>query len=254
MHKAAIGGFDGVHYAHQQILKRATLAVIIEKGSSLTPGFDRVEFIKIPFEFLFLEKIKNKTPIEFIEYLKRLKITEIVVGEDFKFGKNKSGDIELLKKFFSVEVIKEIEIENIKVHSSIIREYLKKDLNIANKLLNRFYQIKGVQIKGQGLGSKELLPTINIEPIKPYIIPKEGVYLTKTNSINSITFIGKRFSDKNFSIETHLLDFKPIEKLIKIEFISFLRENIKPKNIKELKNKIQNDLLIAKNFFSSFRS
>jgi len=60
-------------------------------------------------------------------------------------------------------------------------------------------------IIGQGLGSKELVPTINIQLLKSYLIPKKGVYITKTNNLPSITFIGNRSTDGKFSIETHIL-------------------------------------------------
>jgi riboflavin kinase/FMN adenylyltransferase len=250
--KITIGGFDGVHIAHQYLINKADKVIIIEKGSSLTPGFDRLEYIKKPFDFLKLEKIKNLTAEDFLKYLKKLKAKEIIVGEDFRFGKDRKGDINLLKNHFNVEVIKEIKIKDIPVHAKIIRNLIRKSqIKTANKLLGHNYKIKGLQIKGQGLGNKELVPTINLEIFKPYILP-QGVFLTLTNNSPSLTFIGKRSTDNNFSVETHLLDFKPIKGMIIVEFLDFIRENKKFSSLQELKKQILNDIDLAKEKLNSF--
>jgi riboflavin kinase/FMN adenylyltransferase len=250
MLSATIGGFDGVHIAHQELIKRADLVIIIEKGSSITPGFDRIEYINKPFEFLLLEKIKNLSANEFIKYLKNLNIEKIIIGDDFKFGKNRSGNIELLKNFFEVEVIKEIKLNSQGVHSKKIREFIKAGkIQKANNFLGHTFKIKGTQIRGQGLGSKELFPTININLLKPYILPKPAVYLTLTNNSPSLTFIGIRSTDNNFSIETHILTKWQEKEIIEIEFIDFLRENRKFDNLKELKQQIQSDINTAKKHF-----
>jgi len=206
-------------------------------------------YINKKIDFLDLEKIKNLSPIEFIDILKKYNTNTIIVGEDFRFGKNRSGDINLLKKYFNVEIVNEIKIDNIGVHSKIIREFIKKgEIKKANEFLGRNYKIRGYQIKGQGLGSKELLPTVNIELLKPYILP-QGVFITLTNSLPSITFIGKRSTDNNFSIETHFLSKIKEKKIFEIEFLDFLRENKKFNNLKKLKEQILLDKQKAINLF-----
>ena len=247
--KITIGGFDGVHLAHQALIKKADIVLVIEKGSSITPGFDRLFYINKKTDFLDLEKIKNLSPVEFIDILKKYNVNTIIVGEDFRFGKNRSGDINLLKKYFNVEIVNEIKIDNIGVHSKIIREFIKKgEIKKANKFLGRNYKIRGYQIKGQGLGNKELLPTVNIKLLKPYILP-QGVFITLTNSLPSITFIGKRSTDNNFSIETHFLFEIKEKKITEIEFLDFLRENKKFHNLNELKEQILLDKQKAINLF-----
>ena len=249
--KVTIGGFDGMHIAHQELIKKAEFMVIIEKDSNLTPGLDRCEYTTLPCIFFNLQEIKHLSAMEFIEKLKKLNTTEVIVGEDFRFGKKRSGDINLLKKFFKIKVINEIKIEGIGVHSNVIREFLKKgEIKKATKFLGHTYKIKGIKIKGQGLGKEKLVPTINIELLKNYLLPKEGVYITKTNSCPSITFIGKRSTDNAFSIETHILtDFEEKE-LIKIEFLEFLRENKKFSSLKELKNEIQKDIKTTQIYYN----
>lgn len=249
--RVTVGGFDGIHIAHQELIKKSDKVVIIEKGSSLTPGFDRLEYINKPFDFLLLEMIKTKTPKEFIEYLKKLNATIIIVGEDFRFGANRSGDIDLLSRYFEVEIIMEIKIDGIGVHSKVIREFIKKgDIKKANKFLGKNYKIKGTQIKGQGIGSKELVPTINIELFKPYTLPKPGVYLTKTNNHPSLTFLGVRSTDNNYSIETHILNFDNFDfKFIEVEFVGYLRDNHRFNSLDELKSQIHQDIKTASTLF-----
>ena len=239
--KITIGGFDGMHLAHIELIKKSDAYLVIEKNSTLTPCFDRIEYSSKMLNLLELEEIKHLSKDEFIDILKSYNIKKIIIGFDFRFGKNRSGGIKDLRKAFSVEVIDEIKIDSLGIHSNNIRNFIKKsEIKKANEFLGHCYKIKGLHIKGQGLGSKELLPTINLDLIHNYTLP-QGVFLTKTNGFNSITFIGKRSTDENFAIETHILEEFKIDNLIEIEFIDFLRENKKFNNLKDLKKQILHD-------------
>jgi riboflavin kinase/FMN adenylyltransferase len=249
----AIGGFDGVHLAHQKLISLSDEVLIIEKNSSLTPHKERCSYIKKPCHFYYLDDIKHLTYLEFIEKIKIFNPSNIVVGYDFRFGKNRLGGIKELQKYFNVIVIDEIKIDNIGVHSKIIREFIKNGkIQKANKFLNHTYKIKAIQIKGQGIGKEKLLPTINLKPIYNYVIPKYGVYLTLINKLPSITFIGIRSTDNNFSIETHILNNCIQKEIYEIEFIDFLRENKKFNSIDELKKVIITDKQKAIKFFRSY--
>ena len=242
--RVTIGGFDGMHLAHMQLIKKSDAYIVIEKNSTLTPYFDRIFYESKMLELLELKNIKHLSKEEFIEKLKNYGIKKIVIGYDFKFGKKRSGNIKDLKKAFEVEVIEEIKHKNIPVHSHIIRTFIKNnEITKANELLGHTYKIKGSKIKGQGLGSKELLPTINIALLHNYALP-QGVFFTKTNDNFSVTFIGKRSTDGNFSIETHILNGEwrmENGKLINIEFLQFIRNNRKFDDLKELKKQILKD-------------
>jgi len=239
---ATIGGFDGMHVGHQALIKKAQKIIVIEKGANLTPNGDRCEYTALPCLFYELKDIKNLSALEFIHTLKLQNIKGIVVGEDFKFGKNRSGDIELLKLHFNVETVKEVKIDGIGVHSNIIRDFLRQgNIKKATTFLGHTYKIKGEEIKGQGLGKKELLPTINLKPTKNYLIPKHGVYVTLTNRTPSVTFIGRRSTDNNFSIETHMLTPFSHEKIYEVEFLEFIRENKKFSSLQDLKKAITED-------------
>jgi len=249
--KLAIGGFDGVHFAHQKLISLSDEVLIIEKNSSLTPFKTRCDYILKKCHFYNLDDIKHLTHLEFIEKIKKeLKPKEIIIGYDFRFGKDRLGSPNELKKHFKVTIIDEIKIDNIGVHSRIIREFVQNgDILKATKFLNHTYKIKATQISGQGIGKEKLLPTINFSPIYNYTIPKNGVYLTLINKIPSLTFIGIRSTDNNFSIESHLLKNFNHNNIYEIEFIQFLRENKKFNSLEGLKKAIITDKQKAINFF-----
>jgi len=245
----AIGSFDGIHIAHQELIKRADGIVVIEHGfASLTPGWKRSLYTNKATFFYLLEKIKELTPQQFIKKLQNdfPHLEKIVIGYDFRFGKDKSGDIDSIKQEFKgeVEVVDEVKYNGISVHSRVIREALQnQNINLANSMLGRRYRIDGEHIKGLGLGSKELVPTINLKVIN-YTLPN-GVFATYTTvnskKFKSITFIGHRESiDNTHTIETHILeDFNlSIKGRVWIEFVEFIRAVKKFDSLEELKKQI----------------
>ena len=215
----AIGGFDGLHLAHQKLISHltdsGTLMVIDKKSASLTPKNYRCNYLKQGCTFLEFDEIRDMSASEFIDFLNKrfINLKKIVVGYDFRFGKCAHADADELKRLFDGEVviIEELFLDGISVHSRIIRTLLSEGkVKEANRLLGRNYEITGSVIKGQGLGAKKLFPTLNLK-VEDFLIPKEGVYATLTKIANktypSASFIGKRLStDGNFSIETHILD------------------------------------------------
>lgn len=259
----AIGSFDGIHLAHQQLIGEAEAVVVIEKNRAyITHGYRRRDYLDKPIFFYHFEKIKGLSPKEFIKKIEEdfPKLKKIVVGYDFRFGYKKRGDTKVLKELFNGEVlvIDEVKYRGISIHSCIIKEIIKRGkIKLTNRLLNHPYKIVGSLIKGQGLGAKELVPTLNLD-VKYYILPKSGVYITKTfiknRWLNSLTFLGDRkTTDGKFSIETHILNMD-IGKLkdktdIEVEFYSLLRENRKFKNLKELKSQIEYDIEEAIEYF-----
>lgn len=254
----AIGHFDGIHLGHKALFSHCHdggVLVIENDGLKLTPK--REDFINLPIFYKKINDIKDLSPKEFIKLLKNefVNLKKIVVGYDFKFGKNRSADAIFLKNIFDGEVVivNEKKINNISVHSEKIREFLKKaNIKMANLLLDRVYEIKGNLIKGQGLGKKELFSTLNLD-VNNYFLPKNGVYATFTNLNNkdfkSVTFIGNRLStDDKFSVETHIIEPFSEDKIngkITIKFKDFIRDNKKFENLNELKFQISKDILKA---------
>jgi len=264
----AIGGFDGMHAAHQELFSQLDDnggILSIESGyATLTPKKYRQEYSKYPIYYYVLNEIKHLEGNKFIELLNQEypKLKRIVVGFDFCFGKNRGYCIQELKEVFKgdVVVINEFQIDNISVHSRIIREYISNgDLITANKLLNKEYKIYGTQIKGQGLGAKSFVPTINLK-VEYFLLPQVGVYISKTilNNIeyNSITFLGHRVTtDGSYAIETHIFDEDIIndDYEIEIKFYKKLRDNKKFEAFQELKEQILLDIKEAKEYFINKR-
>ncbi len=262
VYSIAIGSFDGIHKAHQELISLADEVVVIERNRGrLTPGYKRCKYCNKPCSFYIFDKIKDLDAKEFIDMLLRAypRLKKIVVGYDFRFGKNRSGTPKTIRDIFDGEVvvIDEVSIGGVSIHSRTIAQMISNgDIKDANILLGRAYSIEGRHIKGQGLGSKELVPTINIS-VEDYLLPKDGVYISQTvidnNTFASVTFLGHReTTDGSYAIETHLID-TDIEldnkEDITIEFISFIRENIHFSSIDALKRRIFQDISEAKRYF-----
>jgi len=257
----AIGGFDGMHTAHQylfQELGKKGAVVAIETGyADLTPASHRQDHTHYPLFYYELDEIKGLSGEQFIEKLKSdfPSLNKIVVGFDFHFGHKRSCTSLDLKEFFDGEVIivDEVKIEGKAVHSHKIRTLLEKGkLEEANLFLGYNYQLKGTVVKGQGIGKKKLVPTINIE-VQGYRLPKEGVYATLTRLDDdqlypSVSFIGQRsITDGSFAIETHILE-KEVEQSNRAElsFLHFIRNNSSFDSFELLKEQIDKDIDEAK--------
>ncbi len=257
----AIGGFDGMHLAHQELFKRLDdtgAIVVIETGyANLTPKVHRAQYATFPLFYYPLAEIKHLTPKQFLGLLKEEfpNLQKIVVGFDFKFGAGASGSIDLLQELFDgvVEVVNEFFCDDIAVHSRKIRDFISTGkIEKANQFLGKNYTISGVHIKGQGLGKKQFVPTINIE-CEDFLLPSEGIYATYSfvNGVKypSVSFLGHRVStDGKYAIETHILDveLEEIHSHIEIEFIKKIRENQKYDDLEKLKNQILEDIEVAK--------
>lgn len=254
----AIGSFDGIHVAHEVLIGKVDALVIIERNSGyLTPGFKRSRFTPKVCCFYHFDAIRELSPNEFVEKLNTdfPALNTIVVGYDFGFGKNKSGDATTLEKLFDgkVEIVQEVSIEGVSVHSRTIKRYLQEgNIEMVNTLLGRVYGIEGSVISGQGLGKKKLVPTLNLS-VKEYQQPKEGVYasITTTNKgrYSSVSFLGHRSStDGCYAIETHILDedIGDVQGKVSLSFLAYMRENKKFKSLEALKAQIDNDIIKAK--------
>ena len=254
----AIGSFDGIHIAHQTLIDKADAIVIIERNSGyLTPGYKRSLYTDKPCFFYHFEKIKSLTPKAFVNRLKEdfPHLEKIIVGYDFAFGKEKAGNADHLDALFDgkVCIVKEVSIEGISIHSRTIKVYLREGkIEMANKLLGRRYSIDGEVITGQGLGKKELVPTLNLN-VDHYQFPLEGVYATRTKIngewLSSVSFLGHRVTtDGSYAVETHVIDkdIGEVNGSVSIEFIVFIRKNLKFDGLDGLKKQIQDDIGIVK--------
>jgi len=259
----AIGSFDGIHLGHKALIDQAEAVVVIERnGGYLTPGYKRVFEVDKPIFFYHFEKIRSLLAHEFVVKLNEdfPKLDSIVVGYDFEFGFKKEGDTKRLQELFNGEVIvvDEVKIEGISVHSRTIKGYLHQgEIGRVNLLLGRAYRVEGRVIKGQGLGTKALVPTLNLN-IYDYQLPKDGVYATRTKVgtewLPSVSFIGLRVTtDGSFAVETHILsrDVEVTQGRVGLEFVAFIRENKKFDSLESLKKQIESDMIQSKNILTN---
>ena len=286
-----IGNFDGVHLGHQKLFKLANsykkkyklkIGVVnfdpmpkmffnrSLKNFRITSISQKVDLLsKLKVDFIItkkFDKLFSKTKsINFIKEIlyKKLKSKFIFVSNNFRFGNNREGNVDLLIKNedkYNFKVVKpEPLIKQQKIISStLIRGLLEKGyLEKANKLLNRKWTINGVVQKGRQVGKKIGFPTCNID-IKDYVLAKPGVYavrvrvLVPNNSkyLKGIANLGYRptFNQKKILLEVHLFNYSGnlYNKLLSVEFIKFIREEKKFKNVNQLKSQIKKDLNIAK--------
>ncbi len=255
----AIGGFDGIHRAHLELISRLGpqgQLLVIEKGqASLTPGKERCRHLMHLCRFLEFGRIKELDAEAFVELLQREypALERIVVGYDFRFSKDRAADAMRLKELFAAEVliVPEQRRHGLSIHSGTIRRLLRSgDLDRANDLLGYSYRIVGNRVRGQGLGAKALYPTLNLK-IEHFLLPKEGVYATFTTlagrTYPSVTFIGTRDStDGAFAVETHLIDTElaPVDEgeEVVVYFEAFLREKRGFGSLEILKRQIEEDI------------
>lgn len=254
-----------MHLAHQQLFsnlcKDGAIVVIQTSYANLSPKTHRSEHTKYPIFYYPLENIKHLSGEEFVKllYEEFPKLEKIVVGYDFHFGHKALSSTKELKKLFKGEVlvIDEFKVDGIAVHSRVIREYLREgDIKAANKLLGYEYIISGIHIKGQGIGNKQFVPTINLE-VEEFLLPQEGIYITQTfidaRYLPSVSFIGHRgTTDGKYAVETHIFgefDEEHSSKTVKIKFFDKIRDNKKFEVYEELKLQILEDIKVAKNYF-----
>lgn len=199
-------------------------------------------------------------PEDFVEnvIIKKLNPLKIIVGHDFGFGVNKSGNIALLKKLsekfgFKLDVVEPVVIDSEIVSSTLIRRLVVTGKVCAVKrFLGRDYSVHGRVVKGCGRGKQLGFPTANIVP-EEELFPKDGVYVTQVKidgkTFDSVTNVGSNptFNDVIRRIESYIFDFAEdiYDKVIEVFFLERLREEIKFGNIKELEARIRKDIEIA---------
>ena len=270
-----LGYFDGVHLGHQALIKYARknakytlglltfskpISTLVDNGKTkevLTSLDDRFKIIsKLGVDFYFVAQVDKEftelTDLDFIEMLRRMNVKEIFVGKDFRYGTKAQGSISTLKDFFDVKVIdiENVNGEKISTHK-IDTLLLEGKINEANDLLGHNYAVTGTIVSGTHIGTEIGYPTLNLKLSDNYVLPKFGVYKTICYIDNvphlSITNVGVKptVGDKfEPGIEIHLKDFKGDVKgdVINLEFLRFVRPEIKFSSKEELKAQIARDV------------
>ena len=291
-----IGSFDGVHLGHQAILQQvkttaarlglpavvmtfepqpqeyfsgekapARLMRLREKIDALLEfGIDHIVCLQ------FNRVLRNLSASEFIDQVlvDGLAIRHLIVGDDFRFGCDRSGDFKMLAEFgmrcdFEVQDTKTLEIDNKRVSSTRVRDFLQQaDFGRARQLLGRPFSIKGRVVYGQQLGRTLGFPTANVQ-LNRYSAPLTGVYAVLVN-INGVRYqgaanVGIRPTVGDLVkpiLEVHLLDFTGdlYGQRIDVEFMHKIRNEAKFTTLDKLVQNIKQDVKQIRAWFAGTKS
>lgn len=286
-----LGNFDGLHAGHMRLV-RAVAEESRRRGITptvytftahpenimrrelfmpiLTTPEKKADILsKADIEVLYFdefdENLCRQTAEEFVKnvLVGRLGIRLAIVGEDYRFGYGRSGDVQVLQELggrygFDVKVIPPVTIGDKVVSSTYIRQLLLEGhVEEAAVYLGRKFSITGKVVRGAGMGKTLGYPTANMIPEKGILVPASGVYATAVR-INeelheSITNVGVRptFTDNNFRIETHILDYnRDIYNCdMEVFFLARFRDEKKFESEEALMMQIKRDVEQVKEYF-----
>ena len=280
-----VGTFDGVHRGHQAIIKYLNRRAEEQSGPSTLVSFDphpravvhgddvpllttvaeRADlleelgldrFVVVPFSIDFAQL----GPKEYVRdvLVKRIGVQEITVGYDHRFGKDRTGDVDLLRELggqygFETDVIPPQEVDHDVVSSSSIRSLLVEEgaIEPVNERLGRPYQLDGIVARGEGRGRKLGYPTANLalEDARK-LVPKRGVYATRVilpdgRQRGGMMNIGRRptFDEMDVTVEVHLLDFEGdlYGERLSVQFLQRLRDEQKFQSAEALAAQLSED-------------
>ncbi len=282
-----IGTFDGLHCGHKKIINILKSTAVFKKKESvlitfhphpqivINPNNYKIKLINTIDEKIALigsTGIDNLVIIPFNEsiaqtdaevfvkdyLIKKVNASEIIVGYDHHFGKDRSGRfdklIEMGEKFhFSTIYVDPVVIDDVIISSTKIRNAINAgNISIANKFLGYDFFISGKVVEGNKIGNKIGYPTANIEVDDKFkIIPADGIYAVKViidnNEYLGMCNIGFRptFNLNDRTIEVNIFEFDKniYGEFITISFVEKLRDEIKFDNVEQLKDQIFQDKL-----------
>jgi riboflavin kinase/FMN adenylyltransferase len=286
----SLGMFDGVHLGHKSIvdelikvgsennLETAVLTFWPHPRFVFNPNenlkllntLEEKQFLleKCGIDTLFLkefdEEFRNLTGEEFVRQIlvDKLNIKYLIIGYDHSFGKNKSGNFELLQKLsgelgFEVERMEAINIHENNISSTKVRNaLLAGNIKEANEMLGYYYSVSGTVVHGKKLGRTIGYPTANIEtdPIK--LLPKKGAYIVevfiKDEQYKGMLSIGTNptVNGEKLTVEVYILDFEGdiYDEKITVAFRDFLHDEIKFEGLEKLIERLDEDKKLTEEF------
>ena len=287
-----LGKFDGLHRGHELLMNTVLEYSKNEDVASVAFTFDipprnKVEeivanvlttneekqyiFEKQGIDYLiecpFTKEVMSMEPKVFIEWISRaLNMKYVVVGDDFRFGCNRSGDYQTLQQYeaefgYKTIVLDKLKDSNRDISSTYVREKIA-DGNIrkANELLGYHYFIKSEILHGKKLGRRIGMPTINMILPKHKLLPPNGVYVTEVlvedKTYLGVTNVGCKptVSEENvIGVETYIDQFhqEVYGQKIVVSFLEYIRPEMKFGSIEELKAQMESDIEVARKYYKN---
>jgi len=289
---AAIGNFDGVHLGHREIL-----AAVVEGARRLGGRAVAITFQPHPEYFLrpghapllltpldekmrllaqtgmdavlvlpFDAELASLPAREFAQRILTgaLDVRELHEGQNFRFGRGAEGGVAELTAWgaelgFTLRVHEAVHVRGMEVSSSAVRALVAAgDMRRARWMLGRPFAVLSTQARGRGIGTRLLVPTVNLSPYNE-LLPSLGVYVTRLRvngrAFQAVTNVGNRptFGEASFAVESHILDFEPVDMdertPVELEFLLRLRGEKAWPSPEALKAQIFKDVERAKRYF-----
>ncbi|MGA8732092.1 MAG: bifunctional riboflavin kinase/FAD synthetase [Terracidiphilus sp.] len=289
---AAIGNFDGLHLGHRQILTAVTAEARRRGAKGLAITFDPhpEHFLRPAFAPKLLTPINERlrlltgTGVDAVlvlpfdgalaglsarEFVKRvlvdaLRVSSLHEGQSFRFGRRAEAGVAELIKFgtefeFAVHLHESVRVHGMEVSSSAVRELVANgDMKRARWMLGRPFAVHSTPARGRGIGTRLLVPTVNLAPYEE-LLPSIGVYITRLTvggrCFQAVTNVGNRptFGEASFAVESHILDFEAVDldegTPLELEFLLRLRGEMEWPSPEALKAQIFKDVGRAKRYF-----
>ena len=289
---AVVGNFDGVHLGHQQLLSSAAGEAHARGFRSIAITFDPhpaqflfppqapklLTFLPERLKLLAATGIDAILVLHFDQTLSRVSardfVREVLVGvlgvrglhegSSFRFGHGAKAGVKELADFgtefgFGVQVHPPVRVHGLEVSSSNVRGLISAgDVRRARWMLGRVFGVNSTQTRGRGIGTRLLVPTVNLAPYDG-LLPAFGVYVTRltvgSRCFQAVTNVGNRptFEGAGFGVETHILDFEPIDlgeaTPLELEFLMRIRGEMQWPSPEALKAQILKDVNKAKKYF-----
>ena len=270
--RAVIGTFDGMHAGHRALFARGQAlsradglslgAVVIERqgGVRLCSLDERLAYMRdsgADFAFVFaLSQVRELSCAQFAALLRQeCRVRACVCGFNFRFGRDRAGDAAVLRELLPTQVVPAATEDGQVVSSTLVKELIASG-NVARaaRLLCRAYSVSGRVDHGRAFGRTIGFPTANIAFAPDAALPARGVYVTRSHVDGkvcfSVTNVGTRptVGGSGMNAESHLLDFDGdlYGKVLTVEFLDRLRDEIHFSSIGALREQIGRDVASAR--------
>jgi riboflavin kinase/FMN adenylyltransferase len=283
-----IGNFDGIHLGHRALIeccieqagKGQEVVVVtfeplpqadfapMKAPTRLSSSRQKLELLEqsgvdLVWTMRFNQELAQMSASIFAESVlsKALAASMVVVGEDFRFGRSREGDLAMLRKLgaplgFAVQTVADIEVDGERVSSTAVRAALKEgDIEAAEKFIGRRFMMQGEVIEGSKLGRELGYPTANMR-LEAEPSPLSGVFAVRVRVasqgtwLNGVASLGKRpaVGGKEFLVEVHIFDFSAdlYGRRLEVDFVAKIRDEENFESMSDLVAQIKKDECRAK--------